>query len=119
MSRGSDQNVVRVQGKVTHRQKQLGTAVITFTDSNQGVCASTIIKPDGTYDFVNRQGGLPFGMYDVTISPQIDDTHIGTSSGPKVTAASHIPRKYQESHTSGMKAKVSADKSRFVFDLID
>lgn len=118
-SRRSDPNVAYVQGKVTYRQQQIASAVITFADSSQGIGASANLKPDGNYEFVNRQGGLPFGTYEVTVTPRMSDVPAGTSTGPRLEEASNIPRKYRDPGTSGLKAVVVAGKNRFDFDLTD
>lgn len=119
VSRRSDPNVASVQGKVTYRQQQITSAVITFSDSAQGIGASANLKPDGNYEFVNRQGGLPFGTYEVTVTPRLSDVPIGTATGPRLEEASNIPRKYHDPSTSGLKAVVVAGKNRFDFDLTD
>ena len=118
-SHRSSPNVGQVHGKVTYRQQQIASAVITFSDSAQGVGASANLNRDGNYEFVNQQGGLPFGTYEVTVTPRLSDVPVGTSTAPRLQPATDIPSQYHDPRTSGLKAVVVAGKNRFDFDLSD
>jgi hypothetical protein len=134
----SGPSCVRVQGRVTHRGKPLGSGSICFTPTGQTLGkaanrpANGELQPDGSYvmqTFGENDGVLP-GEYAVSIvawdysrpasnrGPDGRPLPAGVSGKP----ASLIPEKYSVPEMSGLSATVPADASgplELNFDLRD
>lgn len=111
-----------VAGKVTLGGSPFGEgqARILFRESSTGGAAVAELKPDGTFQVVTPEGGIPLGKYDVAIQPPPPAPIEPSDAAKGITApadTSKIPPIYRDFKTSGLKATVAAGKNNFDFEM--
>ena len=116
---GASASVGQVGGKVTCDGQPVGEGLVSFHNPDTGSAAQAELKPDGTFEVSNAEGGLPPGEYRVTIMPptvQLPDT-AETEGGLGFKEVTDIPDTYRSAKTSGLTAVVVTGKNDFEFTM--
>jgi hypothetical protein len=114
-------DLLPVTGTVTLDGKPVGDAAVTFSPTAGGPVASGTTDAAGHFQLTttNRAGVMP-GEYTVTITKQT--MHNITSDGMPgpggVKIQWHVPRRYSEPESSGLKAVVRREKLELKFELV-
>jgi len=114
---GPSVSVGQVGGKVTCDGQPVAEGVVTFHNPDTGDAAQAELKPDGTFQVSNAEGGLPPGDYRVTIMPptvQLPDT-AETEGGLGFKEVTNIPEKYRSAKTSELTATVQTGSNNLDF----
>ena len=126
-----------VYGTVTYKGTPLEVGSIVFTatgkDSEARGANGTIKDGAYTISTIGGDDGAFPGDYVVTVSARAPDMSLAKANQEKTggsmrqddvakayrTASSPIPKKYESTTTSGLKATVEAHSNKFDFDLTD
>ena len=115
----------QVSGRVTHKNKPVTNATITFTCPKSGQVATADLQLDGTYTMrLNGREGLPVGKYLAYLLPDLvkmkkGETDFSRDRSPyNPDIAPEIAMKYRDESSSGFTAEVVEGKNRFDFDLL-
>lgn len=118
---GGGLELIPVTGTVTLDDQPLADAAVVFTPVGGGPAASATTDAQGRFQLttVDRPGAVP-GVHLVTVTKQ---TMLGVTEGDMpgpggVRVQWHVPEKYSNPETSGLRANVSANEKEFAFRLL-
>jgi hypothetical protein len=120
---GGDANPLRgarlypVKGKfVLSDGKPLTSGKVTFIGTKSQITSITTVESDGGFEFKSPNGdGLPEGEYRVVLDPT-PSGEIKVARGAKVKINLPYPSKYTDEDGSDLKATVTSDESKNVFE---
>ena len=96
-----------VAGKVAFQGKPVSAASIRFSNPQAGVDLLAKLDADGKYTVATATGpGLPEGIYQVAIMPDVKGAPVGTFGTPPIINRPDIPEKYRSPATSGLTITV-------------
>ena len=107
----SKDDPVEVTGKVTFSGQPVTEGTVQFNNATTGQGAEVELQSDGSY-----QATLPPGQYQVSINPPYIVENEGSGiPNPKYKKVKNIPKQYQSTATTDLKADVSRDKAQHDF----
>ena len=111
---------IPVSGTVTLDGKPVEGAAVVFAPAAGGPAASGTTDAQGKFQLttVNEPGAVP-GEHVVTITKQTMHgiTEDGMPGPGGIRIEWHVPQRYSNAKTSGLKAAVRSDKREFTFSL--
>lgn len=109
-----------MEGEVFLDGKPVAEAAVAFTPVGGGPVASGVTDPQGRFRLQTaNQPGAPTGEYIVTVVKYtiLGLNPDGTSAAGGIRYQWHVPERYSQPSTSGLKAKVDGSQGPLRFDL--
>jgi hypothetical protein len=106
-----------VTGQVSFKGKPVASGFVIFANDANGVYMTAELDAEGKFEIITAKGaGLPFGEYQVGVSPPLMDHPLGPiEEPPEADKRKDIPRRYRDPATSGLKREVKSGEN--VIDL--